>query len=332
MKSLRIDGQGAAHIETVPEPTPEADQVLVKTAVSALCGSELHAFRGDGMAKGNSGHEAAGTVVAVGAEVQGITVGQRVGVSAVVGCGRCAQCAEGRYTWCSSWKFFPNMHAEQFVIPARGCHVLPDDVAWPVGALITGDGLGVPYHTSRKLLRHDIRTVVVWGLGPIGLGNVLVQAHAGRRVIGVDLVEERRALALKCGAADVVDGAADNAVEEVRSLAGPDGADAAIEAVGRPETVKHCIAAVRRGGTVILNGEQPAVELSPSSDFIRRDITVTGSWYYHFHEFAGMLGLCRQGLDVQCLVTHEFAFDDAPEAFTAFAGSATGKVILRYAE
>ena len=332
MKSLCIDGNGKVHIEEKDTPRPAPDQVLVKTAVSAVCGSELKAYRGDGMARGNSGHEAAGTVVEIGKAVEGISVGQRVGVSAVVGCGDCPYCAKGQYTWCANWSFFPNMHAEQFVIPARGCHSLPDEVCWSVGALLTGDGLGVPYHTSTKLTDDDIETVVVWGLGPIGLGNVLVQAHAGRRVVGVDLVDARRQLATVCGAAHALDGAAENVIDQIRDLTDGEGADAAVEAVGRPETVKQCIAAVRKGGKVVLNGEQPSVELSPSNDFIRRDITVAGAWYYHFHEFSSMLDLYRNGLPVERLITDSFAFADAAKAFAAFAGASTGKVMLRYAD
>lgn len=332
MKILCIDGHGKVHFETRDAPVPEPDQVVVKTAVSALCGSELGSYRGAGMKTGNAGHEAAGTVVAVGAEVKAIHIGDRVGVSAVVGCGACPYCEAGQYTWCDKRKIFSSMHAEQFAIPARGCHLLPDDVPWAVGTLLSGDGLGVPWHTSRKIQGAAVQTVVVWGLGPIGLGNVLVQAHAGRRVLGIDLVEGRRDLALACGAARVLDGSPGNILEAVREWSGGHGADVAIEAAGRPETLKSCLAAVRQGGTVILNGEQGPLELSPSEDFIRRDITMTGSWFYHFHEFTDMLDAFRNGLDVDRLVTHEFAFADAGTAFVRFAAAATGKVILRYGE
>lgn len=332
MKILCIDGQGKVHFETRDAPVPEPDQVVVQTAVSALCGSELGSYRGGGMKNGNAGHEAAGTVVAVGAEVNTIQIGDRVGVSAVVGCGSCPYCEAGQYTWCDKRKIFTNMHAEQFVIPARGCHLLPDDVPWGVGALLSGDGLGVPWHTSRKIQGAAVQAVAVWGLGPIGLGNVLVQAHAGRRVVGIDLVEGRRELALSCGATRVFDGAVENVTGAVREWAGENGVDVAIEAAGRPETLKSCLAAVRQGGTVILNGEQGPLELSPSEDFIRRDITMTGSWFYHFHEYADMLDAYRNGLEVERLATHEFFFADAAEAFAQFAAAGTGKVLLCYNE
>jgi threonine dehydrogenase-like Zn-dependent dehydrogenase len=110
------------------------------------------------------------------------------------------------------------------------------------------------------------------------------------------------------------------------------GADLCIEAAGRPETAKQCFAAVRIAGTVVFNGEQPAMPLSPSEDFIRRDITAVGSWYYHFNEYPAMLDLYRQGLPIGNLITHHFPLAQADEAFRLMAAGLTGKVLLTYPE
>jgi propanol-preferring alcohol dehydrogenase len=203
---------------------------------------------------------------------------------------------------------------------------VPDDV----GVLITGDGLGVPYHTSRKLLDADIQTVVVYGLGPVGLGNVLVQSYFGRTVIAVDLAPDRLAFARRYGAAHTVNVGDGDPVEQIRDIVGDRGVDAAIEAAGIPATAKQCFQLLRPGGTVIFNGEQGAVELSPSDDFIRRDIRAVGSWFFHVGEFPEMLQLWRDGLPVADLVTHVFPMEQAAEAFTAFAAGKTGKVLLTY--
>jgi len=80
---------------------------------------------------------------------------------------------------------------------------------------------------------------------------------------------------------------------------------------------------------VVFNGEQPSVELSPSEDFIRRDITASGAWYYHFSEFGAMLALARQGLRIEDLITHRFPLGEAETAFHLFSSGQTGKVILR---
>jgi len=101
-----------------------------------------------------------------------------------------------------------------------------------------------------------------------------------------------------------------------------------LEAAGRPETLKQCFAAVRTGGTVAMNGEQGAVPLSPSEDFIRRDITALGSWFYHAREVPRVMALYRQGLPVESLITHRYPLAEADEAFREFAAGRTGKVLL----
>ena len=329
MKIVNQVGHSEIVVEERPRPQLKSGEVLIQTVVSALCGSEMSAYRKAGYPRGNMGHEAAGIVAELGDGVQSLTVGQRVGVSAIAGCGNCSFCQKGQYTWCDNYGFYDNMHAEYFAIPALACHPLPDDVPWDVGVLITGDGLGVPYHTSTKL-NQDVETVAIFGLGPVGLGNLIFQTYLGRRVIGIDRSPERLELARQLGAADTI------AVEEntdvvarVRALTGGQGADVCIEAAGAPATARQCFAATRKAGQVIFNGEQSAVELSPSEDFIRRDISATGSWFYHFHEYSKMLELFRNGLPVASLITHRFPLHQAGEAFRAMEGK-SGKVLLQY--
>lgn len=328
MRSLLLKGNSLVEIVEVPDPTPGPGEVVVQIAVSAICGSEMHRYRGQGQAQGNSGHEAAGTVIAVGPDVKSPQVGQRVGLSGVVGCGQCDYCARGQQTWCADWKGYGSMHAERVLIAARGCHLLPDDAAWDVGVLISGDGMGVPYHTSTKIAGLSVGTVAILGVGPIGLGNVMMQVFHGRTVIAVDIKAERLDLARALGAAHVVDASRQDPVAAIRWLTAGRGADVCLEAAGRPETLRQCFAAVRTSGTVVMNGEQGAIELSPSADFIRRDITAVGSWFYHFCEVPEMLALYRQGLPVASLITHRYPLSDAQAAFAEFAAGRTGKVLL----
>ena len=204
MQRARYAGEGKIQVVDTPGPIPGPGEVVVETAVSAICGSELHDYRG-AVQDGNGGHEAAGTIAALGEGVDRLKIGQRVGVSCVSGCGKCAFCAKGQYTYCSDFKFYGNMHAERFLASAIACHPLTDDLPWEAAVLLSGDGLGVPYHTYTKIASPEIKTVAVLGVGPIGLGNVLVQAHFGRRVIAVDLSPYRLDLAKRLGASEVVD-------------------------------------------------------------------------------------------------------------------------------
>lgn len=331
MKSLRM--KGASLVECVDEelPIPGVGEVVIATRISALCGSEMKTYRGKGQATGNPGHEAAGIVVQLGEGVETLQLGQRVGVSAISGCGSCDYCAQGQYTWCPNRKFYGNTHAERFVTAANACHLLPDELSWEVGVLITGDGFGVPYHTSLKLRDPKINTVAIFGMGPIGLGNLLMQRYLGRNVIAVDISPQRLELAEELGATHhVCAGDGTDVIGEIRRLTQKLGADVCIEAAGHPETAKQCFAAVRTNGTVVFNGEQPALELSPSEDFIRRDITAVGSWYYHFSEYPAMLELYRAGLPIDKLITHHFPLAQIGEGYRLMAAGQTGKVLIQY--
>lgn len=330
MKSVKLTGHAVAAVAEVPEPMPQPHEVVIRTAISALCGSELHGYRNDGSAKGNSGHEAAGTVLRVGSAVTTLQPGQRVGVSAIAGCGACGYCARGQYTWCAQRRFYGSMHAEQFVVAANACHVLPEDVDWKTGVLITGDGMGVPFHTATKIIRPDTTTIAVFGAGPIGLGSILLQAFLGKKVLAVDVSAPRLAMAARLGATATFNPRDTDVVAAIRDFTGGAGADLCIEAAGRPETALNCFAAVKTGGQVIFNGEQGPVNLSISEQFIRRDITATGAWFYHFAEYHDMLRLFRGGLPVSSLITDVYPLDDVNSAFADFAAGKTGKAVISY--
>ena len=139
-------------------------------------------------------------------------------------------------------------------------------------------------------------------------------------------------MAQRLGASEVVNGGAGDAAEQVRALTGGVGADVCIEAAGHPETALACFAAVRTAGTVVFNGEQGEVPLSPSSHFIRRDITAVGSWFYHFSEIGPMIELYRGGLPVLDLISHRFSYTQVAEAYELFASRRAAKVVLRWGD
>lgn len=322
-------GDKKISIIDIPTPIPKLGEVVIQMAASALCGSEMHAWCGDGVDEGNTGHEAAGVVIAAGPGVISPKIGQRVGVSVISGCGKCEYCAKGQYTCCKKHKFYGSMHAEQFLTGANACHILPDDIPWDVGVLLTGDGFGVPYHSNTKINNLNPDTIAIFGMGPIGLGNVMLQSYLGRNVIAVDINPVRLKLAEKLGADKTINALLVDAVLEIIKLTDENGSDVCIEAAGRPETLKQCFKAVKTGGVVLMNGEQPSVDLSPSEDFIRRDITAIGAWFYHYSEYGEMLKLYREGFPLEKLITNHLDLADAASAYALFANGKTGKVILR---
>ena len=329
MKLLEMAGNARSRIIQVEPPRPAPHEVLIRVARSAICGSEMKTYRGLGMPGGNGGHEAVGTVEALGEAVRHLWPGQRVGVSAMAGCGCCRECARGRYTWCPSSRFYGRMHAETFVIAGLACHPLPDDLPWNEATLLTGDGIGVPWHSAKTIdrLQAPNETVLVMGCGPIGLGNVLLQAHLGKRVIAVDLIDYRIDFARQLGA-DAAIKADDSLIERVMALTDGQGADVVIDCAGQRDSVAASFLAARKGGLVVFNGESSEEMLAPSRDFIRREVWAVGCWYYHFHEIDEMIALWRGGLDVSRMITHVFPLDEAPAAFELFDRGQTGKALL----
>jgi threonine dehydrogenase-like Zn-dependent dehydrogenase len=190
--------------------------------------------------------------------------------------------------------------------------------------------LGVPYHTSLKISSPEIKTVAVSGVGPIGLGNVLMQSHLGRRVIAIDFSAYRLELAKRLGASAVIDANDGDPTEQLRALTGGLGPDICIEASGQPESALACFSAVCTAGMVVFNGEQGALPISPSDQFIRRDISAVGSWFYHYAEFPQMLTMFRSGLRLLELVSHTFPIQEADAAFRQFSSRQSGKVLLSY--
>lgn len=328
MRAVQMLGRSQVGLIDVPDPEPGEGEVVVQIAASLLCGSELHGYRGEQRMATNGGHEAAGVVVDA-SRSRRWRDGDRVGIHAVWGCGACDQCARGRYTWCGHWRVCPGLHAELAAAPDHVLVPLPDEVDDEVGALLAGDGLGVPYHTSRRLPTRGGDTVVVVGCGPIGLGNILLHSFRGTRVIALDRVPERIGYAREMGADAVVDVSAVDALPAIRELTGGRLAEAAIEATGRPEGFTLALAAVGPGGTVACCGENGDVPLNVANQLIRRDITVFGSWFYHYAEYPDMIELYRRGLEVGRLVTHRWPLAEAATAYAEFAAGRVGKPALR---
>jgi threonine dehydrogenase-like Zn-dependent dehydrogenase len=328
MRAVRMLGGERVTVIDAPEPEPPEGGVVVRLRASGVCGSEMHGYRGPTAMEQppNGGHEPAGEVVDA-SRSRWWKVGDRVGIHALWGCGTCTWCTKGIYTFCDERRIVPGAHAEYLAAPDHVLVPLPEDVDFATGTLLAGDGLGVPYHTSRRLNTRGGDTVAVVGCGPIGLGNIMLQSFFGARVIGLDLSAQRLEWARQLGAASTI-GAEEDAIATVREITAGRMADAVVEATGRPEGFALALRLVGKGGTVACCGENREVTLHVGTDLIRPDVTLFGSFFYHFREYPEMLELRRRGLPVEKLVSHRFPLERAAEAFTEFAAARTAKAVL----
>ena len=304
MFAALITGKGSLEMVEFPDPSPAANGVVVDIAFCGICGTDIHAYQnGQPYNPAICGHEWTGTLSAVGAEVKGLSDGDRVVVAVAPACGRCAPCRAGQADRCMV-SFLSALGREPGSPPHGGfapriavaasrvvkAHAgLSDEQAAQV------EPTTVAFHAVR---RSGIRlgdVAVVQGAGPIGLGTMQwVKAAGAGVVVVVEPNEQRRSLAAELGAHHCGEpGAA--ADELVKELAHGLGADIVYECVGRPFAVQSAVDLARRGGSMCLIGlaDQDA-PISPSSWLIK-EIQVSSALAYNHEEFDMVMGMIADG-------------------------------------
>jgi threonine dehydrogenase-like Zn-dependent dehydrogenase len=328
MLGVVFSGSSKVELREFPDPGPKPGEALVRIAVSAICGSEMHSYRSpDGSGGALVGHEMVGEVVAVNQTCH-VRVGDRVAIQIMIGCGRCYHCSHGDYEHCAKMGYLIGGHAELIAAPEICCLSLPDEVTWERGVILGGDTIGTTYRTLRRLGVTAFDTVAVLGCGPIGIGMLSLLRFVGARAIAADVSPYRRELADKLGAWRVIDPSAEDMAGAIARLTDGVGVDIALDCSPTQDTLTAALDCVRKFGKVGLVGEKGNSTIHPSDHFIRKEITAVGSWYYNPGDYFDILDLHARGLEVDDLVTHRFPLRDADEAFATFASKESGKVLI----
>ena len=269
MRAARIFEDLTLRLQDVPEPVPRAGQVLVRIHAAGVCGTDLHIL--DGMIKPDPypmtlGHEAAG-VVESAPDGTGFSAGDRVAVYNKIFCGTCEQCLSGRHNICDiePGQLGFNMDggdAEYVAVPARNLVPVPVEVDLATAAVLTCAGMTAVHATRLSGLRLG-HTAVVDGIGGVGVLVVQAARQAGARVIAVADSEEKRQLAVSCGASDAVLAARGEDFaglpSAVRELTGGRGADVFFELIGTTESMTAGVRCLAKGGRFVSTGytDQP---------------------------------------------------------------------------
>lgn len=322
------------NIEVIDRPQPGADEVLVRSSVVGICGSDIHAAHGRHPFVGlpmRPGHEVVGVVTEVGADVEAGLVGTRVVIEPNLACGHCAQCAAGRYNICAQLEVFgcqtPGGMTDYFVIAADRVVPLPDDMDDRWAALI--EPAATPVHAVRRAGDLHGRKVVVLGAGPIGLFVLLAAKAAGaERVVVADLLDTKRALAERLGADGSFNSATAEAANQAHDVLGGK-ADVVFDCVARESTVRLGIQVLDKGGSLMIVGV-PTGPTSIDLDLIQdRELTVRGSLMYVREDVLHAIELLRtQPFRFEDFVTAEFDLDQAAEAFRASDDPEQVKVLV----
>jgi len=287
MKALLLSEYKHLEIADLPNPSLSEDEVLVSVAACGICGSDVHGYDGSSGRRIPPivmGHEAAGTIAALGIGVSGFAVGDRVTFDSTIFCGSCNNCRRGDVNLCDHRQVLgvscpefrrAGAFAEYVAVPSRILYRLPENLSFAEAAML--EAVSVALHgVSLAQVSRD-SAVLVLGAGMIGLLTLQALRAAGcSRIFVADLDKTRLRLAQDSGATAILTTEAD-VVEQVMQLTGGTGVDIAIEAVGRNETVKASIESVRKGGTVVLVGNiSPEVTL-PLQKVVTRQIRLQGS-------------------------------------------------------
>jgi alcohol dehydrogenase len=321
MRAMVMDAlTGPLEVRQVPDPVPPPGGVVVAVHATGLCRSDWHAWAGhDDIALPHvPGHELAGVITAVGDGVQRWSVGDRVTIPFVCGCGRCEWCLSGNAQVCPNqqqpgfthWGSF----AESVVLHAADTNLvaIPDGVSFEAAA-----ALGCRFATAYRALtaRAAVRAgewVTVIGAGGVGLSAVMIAVALGARVVAVDRNPAALEVASRMGAEHVVLAGAD-VPAQVQALTG--GSHVAVDAVGSEQTCVDAVLSLRRRGRHVQIGLLPsATGLSaiPMARVIAWELDILGSHGMAAVDYPGMLALIDAGrLRPQELVERVVGLDEA---------------------
>ena len=323
MKALLLKAPYELELIECEKPVPQKGEALVRVLSAAICGSEVHGYRGKHFGRkppAIMGHEVCGVVEALGEDTEGPAVGTRVVAIPQKTCGTCHWCKAGMPNLCSQrlmlgFTKWPGAYEDYFVIPANLLLPIPDSLTPQQGTLI--EPFAVSVHAIRRLNVKLGDSVIVVGSGAIGLLAILAAKAAGAStIIATDISEYNLDMARRVGATHVHNSKSGPVTDFALSLTNGLGPDHAVLAVAAPGLLDETIATVRnRGGIAIV-----ATYTSPLEIFIQdtqfKEQAILGSVTYDAEDFRIAIELAsRYQEQIAPLVTHEFPLEKAKEAF-----------------
>ncbi|GAB4360410.1 MAG: zinc-binding dehydrogenase [Bryobacter sp.] len=318
MLAAVLYGKEQIEIKRVPVPELDAGDLLVRVRAALTCGTDVKVFRRGYHARmivppALFGHELAGDVVAVGAGVKDFHLGQRVVAANSAPCGECFYCRKDNENLCENLLFNNGAYAEFIRIPSRivekNTYEIPDHVDYQDAALVEPLACVIRGIDESGVKSGD--TVVVIGVGPIGLMFIRLLSLRGCRVIAIGRRRPQLERARALGAAETL------SIQEEKSILGAVrhhtqgyGADVVIEAVGSPETWQQAVELVRRGGTVNFFGGCPAdTKVTLDTQLMHySEITCTAS----FHHSPGHVRKALEAVVAGYITAHDFVTGSEP--------------------
>lgn len=334
MKLVAITGEKQAELTERTAPQPRGDVAVMKVLVAPAC-TEYKMYAA-GHISDCLGHEAAGEVAFIDKATRA-RVGDRVVAMPQFSCGHCALCATGDYIHCENGR---DVHGEtdsecgaaayaQYLLKPEALLLpIPDDISLDHASMACC-GLGPTFGAMQRLRVDAFDTIVITGMGPVGLGGVINATQRGARVIAVEAHPYRAKLAYDLGARSVIDPGDPDAAKQIRVLTGGLGADKAIDCSGAPAAQMLLIDSVRRRGAIAFIGEGGEISLHVSNHLLRKGLTLHGSWHWNMRDAPRLWQVIRRrGAIIDRLITHRFALSQVRDAWELQLTGNCGKVLL----
>jgi threonine 3-dehydrogenase len=324
-------------MEEVEVPRPGLHDALIRVRKTSICGTDLHIFDWDPWAQRTIpvpmvvGHEFTGEIVRLGADVEGLTVGERVSGEGHITCGHCRNCRAGRRNFChhhlSVGVTRPGAFAEYLCIPAANVFPLPHHIDDDTASIL--DPLGNATHTA---LCFDVvgEDVLITGAGPIGVMATAIVRHIGARfVVVTDVNQYRLGLAAKMGADRIVDVSKEPLEAVMTDLGMTEGFDVGLEMSGVGTAFNQMLSVMNHGGRVAVLGIPPSEVGLDLNAVIFKGLILHGIYGRQiFETWYKMAAMLQSGLDIGGVITHRFPVEAFTEAFAVMRSGLCGKVIL----
>lgn len=322
-----------------PIPEPGHNDVLIKMHKTAICGTDVHIYNWDEWSQKNvplgliTGHEFVGEIVAMGQEVTGFNIGDRVSGEGHITCGFCRNCRAGRRHLCRNTQGIgvnrQGAFAEYMILPAMNAFKIQSEISSDWAAIFDPFGNAVHTALSFNLVGED---VLITGAGPIGCMAAAVAHHAGaRHIVITDVNDYRLSLATKMGATCAVNVSQENLSSVMSRLKMTEGFDVGMEMSGVPSAFQSMLATMNHGGKIALLGIPPSDMTIDWNNIIFKGLDVKGIYGREmFETWYKMSSLIQSGLDLSPIITHQYSIDDFAQGFDVMRSGQSGKVILSW--
>lgn len=339
MQALVYEGPGQKSLQDRPKPTLQMpSDAVIRISKTTICGTDLHILKGDvATCKAGTilGHEGVGIVDSVGTGVVSFKPGDRVLISCITACGRCEFCRKGMYSHCATGGWIlghriDGTQAEFVRIPHADTSLHPIPQGADEEALVMLSDI-LPTGFECGVLNGKVQpgsSVAIVGSGPIGLAALLTaQFYSPAEIIMIDLDDNRLAVAKRFGATATVNSSAGDAAQQVMTLTGGRGVDAAIEAVGVPATFKLCEDIVAPGGTIANVGVHGVKVDLHLERLWSHNVTITTRLVDTVSIPLLLKTVQSKRIDAAQLITHRFKLGEILKAYDTFSKAADSKAL-----